>query len=91
MDFEVNGQGGLANGQLVSGEYFSLLGVNAILGRTILPADEKAPGQSPLAVIGYDYWRERFALDPEVVGKKIVLNNSPVHHHRCDAAGVLRA
>ena len=77
MDFEVDGHGGLANGQLVSGEYFSLLGVQAILGRTILPGDEKAPGQSPVAVIGYDYWRERFALDPEVVGKKIVLNNSP--------------
>jgi predicted permease len=77
MDFEVDGHGGLANGQLVSGEYFSLLGVHAILGRTILPADEKAPGQSPVAVIGYDYWRQRFALDPDVVGKKIVLNNSP--------------
>jgi predicted permease len=77
MDFEVDGHGGLANGQLVSGEYFSLLGVQAILGRTILPADEKAPGQSPVAVIGYDYWRQRFALDPAVLGKKIVLNNSP--------------
>jgi len=77
IDFEVNGHGGLTIGQLVSGEYFSVLGVRAILGRTILPGDEQAAGQSPVAVIGYDYWRERFALDPKVVGKKIVLNNSP--------------
>jgi predicted permease len=54
-----------------------VLGVKAILGRTILPGDEQAPGQSPVAVIGYDYWRQRFALDPAVLGKKIVLNNSP--------------
>jgi predicted permease len=66
----------LANGQLVSGSYFSVLGVNAVVGRTILPADESTIGQNPVAVIGYDYWRERFALDPAVVGKKIRLNNA---------------
>jgi predicted permease len=77
VDFEVDGQGGLANGQLVSGGYFSTLGVNAILGRTILPEDETVAGQSPVAVISYDYWRARFALDPAVIGRKIVLNNAP--------------
>ena len=77
MDFEVNGQGGLANGQLVSGDYFSVLGVSAIIGRTIAPQDEKVAGQSLVAVISYDYWRERFALDPAVIGKKVILNNSP--------------
>jgi predicted permease len=77
MDLEVDGQSGLANGQLVSGSYFSVLGVKAILGRTILPTDESVAGQSPVAVIGYDYWRSRFALDPSVIGKKILLNNAP--------------
>ncbi len=77
MDLEVDGQSGLANGQLVSGSYFAVLGVKAILGRTILPADESVAGQSPVAVIGYDYWRSRFALDPNVIGKKILLNNAP--------------
>jgi predicted permease len=76
MDFEVDGQGGLANGQLVSGNYFSLLGVKAALGRTIVQADESVAGQNPVAVIGYDYWRARFALDPAIVGKKILLNNA---------------
>ena len=54
-----------------------MLGVQAIIGRTITPNDDNVPGQNPVAVIGYDYWRQRFAFDPEVIGMKIVLNNSP--------------
>jgi predicted permease len=77
MDVEVNGQGGLATGQVVSGDYFSVLGVNTVIGRTITPQDARVSGQGSVAVIGYDYWRGRFALDPAVVGKKVVLNNAP--------------
>jgi len=77
VDLEVNGQGGLAKGQLVSGDYFSTLGIKPAIGRLITPADETVAGQSPVAVIGYDYWRRRFALDPAIIGKKVVLNNSP--------------
>jgi len=76
IDFAVDGQSALADGQLVSGNYFSVLGVKAALGRTILPADESVAGQSPVAVIGYDYWRSRFALDPAILGKHILLNNA---------------
>jgi predicted permease len=77
VDIEVDGRGGLAEGQLISGDYFSVLGVKAIQGRTILPSDESLPGQSPVAVIGYDYWRTRFALDPNIVGKRVLINNAP--------------
>jgi predicted permease len=76
IDFAVDGHSGLADGQLVSGNYFTMLGVKAALGRTVLPADETTAGQSPVAVIGYDYWRSRFALDPGVIGKHILLNNA---------------
>jgi predicted permease len=76
IDLEIDGHSGLAEGQLVSGNYFSVLGVRALRGRTILPIDESIAGQSPVAVIGYDYWRSRFALDPSVIGKKILLNNA---------------
>ncbi len=76
IDFEVDGHSALVEGQLVSGNYFSMLGVRAIRGRTILPVDESVAGQSPVAVIGYDYWRSRFGLDPQIVGKKILLNNA---------------
>ena len=68
IDFEMDGQSALAEGQLVSGNYFTVLGVRAIKGRTILPADESVEGQNPVAVIGYDYWRSRFALDPAIIG-----------------------
>jgi predicted permease len=77
IDVEIDSRSALAEGQLVSGNYFQLLGVRAILGRTIQPFDESVAGQNPVAVIGYDYWRTRFALDPEIVGKRVLLNNSP--------------
>ena len=77
VDVEMEGRSELAQGQVVSGDYFSVLGVRAILGRTILATDETAPGQNPVAVIGYDYWRTRFALDPGIVGKHVLLNNAP--------------
>ena len=77
IDFEADGHSSLAQGQVVSGSYFSVLGVRAVRGRTILPVDESVAGQDPVAVIGYDYWRSRFAFDPNIVGKKVLLNNAP--------------
>ena len=74
VNVEVNGHGEIVNGQVVSSNYFSTLGVSPILGRTIQPADDQA---STVAVISYKYWRERLAGDPAVVGKKIVVNNYP--------------
>lgn len=76
IDFAMDGNSDLVEGQVVSGNYFSVLGVRAIRGRTILPADETVPGQKPVAVISYDYWRTRFALDSGIIGKKIQLNNA---------------
>jgi len=77
IDVEVDGRSGLAEGQVVSGNYFSVLGVGAIQGRTILPVDESVGGETLVAVIGYDYWRTRFALDPGIIGKRVLLNNAP--------------
>jgi predicted permease len=77
VDVEVDGRGGLAEGQLVSGGYFGVLGVGATRGRTLLPIDENTAAPSPAAVIGYDYWRTRFALDPEIVGKHVLINSVP--------------
>jgi predicted permease len=77
IDVEIDRRGGLAEGQLVSGSYFPVLGVRAIEGRTILPADESAGAQNAVAVVSYDYWRTRFALDPGIVGKRVLLNNAP--------------
>ncbi len=64
-------------GQLVSGNYYAVLGVHAALGRTIVPDDDRAPGESPVCVISHNYWRRRFAGDPAVVGKTIHIGGAP--------------
>jgi putative ABC transport system permease protein len=63
-------------GQLVSGNYYATLGVNAALGRTILPDDDRMPGEAPVCVISYNYWQRRFAGDPAVIGKTIHLSGA---------------
>jgi predicted permease len=65
-----------ARGHLVSGNYFSVLGVNAILGRTLSPDDDR-PGARPAAVISYGYWKQSLGGDPAVVGKVVDLNGTP--------------
>jgi hypothetical protein len=77
VNVEVKGHGEIAHRQVVSGNYFSTLGVSAILGRTISPANDQQAVGSTAAVISYKYWRERLAGDPAVVGTKIVVNNYP--------------
>jgi predicted permease len=59
----------------VSGNFFSALGVNAVAGRTLTEADDKASGPQPVAVISYKFWKNRFALEPGVVGRKITLDD----------------
>jgi len=61
-------------GTIATGNYFSVLGVHAFSGRTLLPEDDKAPGVSPVAVISYGLWERRFASDPNIIGKTINLN-----------------
>ena len=62
-------------GYQVSGNYFDVLGVQAIKGRTFLPEEDRTRLSHPVAVISYGAWQRRFAGDPDVVGKEIRLNN----------------
>src|SRR5262249_36811727 len=71
------GQTEQAEVQLVSGEYFQVLGVNAVIGRTLTAADNQTPGAHPVAVLSYGFWRRRFAGDVSVIGKGITLNSQP--------------
>ncbi len=64
-------------GHLVSGSYFSVLGVNPILGRLIGADDDQSPGAHPVAVISHGYWSRRFGADPDVIGKTISLAGLP--------------
>jgi len=57
-----------ARTQLVSGEFFPVLGVRAVLGRVFTPDEDRAPGANPVAVISYDFWQRSFAAQPNVLG-----------------------
>lgn len=69
----INGKPTLADGMMVTGQYFSTLGVTPLLGRGISEADEN-PGAARVAVLSYAYWTRRFARDPSIVGKSVTLN-----------------
>lgn len=64
--------------ELVTGNYFQVLGVNATLGRTLMPSDEAAPGRQPVVVISDGLWRRDFNADPAIVGRTIEINDQPL-------------
>jgi predicted permease len=66
------------DGSLVSGNYFQVLGVGAVLGRTLTPDDDKLAGAHPVAMISYGYWKRRFALDTSILGTTIRVNRTPL-------------
>jgi predicted permease len=76
--FEPNVEAGDAaervSGEMVSGEYFHLLGVRPHLGRLLTQDDNRIPGGHPLVVLSYGYWQRRFGGDAQVVGESIRVN-----------------
>ena len=65
--------------EMVSGNYFSMLGVDAAAGRVFnSKEDDQVYNGHPVVVLSYDYWLRRFNRDPEVVGKKILVNDFPM-------------
>jgi putative ABC transport system permease protein len=63
------------NGELVSANYFSLLGVRAIHGRTFLPEEDRTPDTQRVAIVGYGLWQRRFGGIPNLVGQTIQLSD----------------
>lgn len=64
-------------GYLVSGNYFDVLGVKPVVGRTFQPEEDQTPDSHPVVVIGYNCWQNRFAGDPAIVGKTVEFNSRP--------------
>jgi len=69
-----NGTPERLRGDLVSGNYFAVLGVKPALGRLITPEDDDQPGSHAVAVLGYGFWRRAFGSEPTVIGQGIKLN-----------------
>lgn len=61
---------------LVSGSYFSVLGVDPILGRSFTPEVDKVRDANPVALISYRFWQDRFAGDPNVLGRRLRIHNT---------------
>jgi predicted permease len=74
MNVSFAGRTERADGELVSGTYFPVLGVGAAIGRTFAAEDDVTPGGHPVAVLNYSYWKSRFGGDPNIVGKTIVIS-----------------
>ncbi|MGB2622825.1 MAG: ABC transporter permease [Candidatus Acidiferrum sp.] len=70
-----NGQAEHVQLEMVSGTYFSTLGLNPYLGRVFTPDDDRIPDAYPYVVLNYPYWKSRFSADPNIVGKTLILNN----------------
>ena len=79
------GQSERVNAELVSGTYFSVLGVSTTLGRTFTPEDDRVPLGHPLVLLTYDYWRQRFGGDPGIVGRSLIVNG-----HNMTVIGVVQ-
>ena len=78
----IDGEREEVSGQLVSGDYFTLLGVGSVLGRTLNQVDDSVPGKGGpegyAAVISYNYWTRRFGRNPLVLGKVVQIGNDTV-------------
>ncbi len=66
------------NIRLVSGNYFTLLGVRPVIGRLFTEDDDRTPGGHPVAVLGYGYWSTRFGSDVSVLNQPMIVNGYPM-------------
>ena len=74
LNLNAGGQAEVVSGQVVSGNYYTVLGVPAAVGRTLTDEDDNA-GVTPVAVLSHRFWTNRFGADPSVVGKQVNINN----------------
>src|SRR3954447_9837584 len=74
VNLAFEGQTLYAQGMMVSGNYFQVLGVQPALGRLFDGNDDRLVGEAPVVVLGYGYWTSRFAADPNVLNKQLIVN-----------------
>jgi predicted permease len=72
------GEPEMVTGQLVSGNYFQTLATHSTVGRLLGEDDDRTIGGSPVAVISYGCWERRFGRDPNIVGRKLIVNGIPL-------------
>jgi len=78
INFSTGGEPRLTAAELVSGTYFSVLGVSPALGRLLTIDDDQVPGSSPVVVLSYDFWKNQFGGTQNIVGRKVLVNQHPM-------------
>src|SRR5215471_4590572 len=78
LNLSTGGEPRLTVAELVSGTYFSVLGVRPALGRLLSSDDDQTPGSSPVVVLSYDFWKNQFGGTPDMVGRKVLVNQHPM-------------
>jgi predicted permease len=87
VNLSTGGEPKPAAAEIVSGSYFSVLGVGPAIGRLVERDDDGTPGASPVVVISYDFWKTQLVGDPEIVGRKVLVNQHPMTVIGVAAAG----
>jgi predicted permease len=78
VNFAAGRQYEVVRAEMVSGWYFSVLGVRAYTGRLIAVSDDMRPGDHPVVVLSYDYWQDRLGAAADVVGRHVSINGHPM-------------
>jgi len=78
VDVSDKGPAQRATAELVSGNYFEVLGVTPAIGRLITPEEDKRQGGEPYVVLSYEYWQRRFGGDPSALDRAIDVNGHPM-------------
>jgi predicted permease len=77
MNVSIAGAAESTMGQLVSGNYYSVLGVPPLIGRVFTSEDDRFPGAHPVAIVSFAYWQRRLGGSAAVIGTKILIDGSP--------------
>jgi predicted permease len=78
INFSTSGESRLTSAELVSGTYFSALGVRPALGRLLTIEDDRVPGSSPVVVLSYDFWKNQLGGAQDIAGRKVLVNQHPM-------------
>ncbi len=77
-DVSYHGKATTADAELVTGNFFQVLGVRPMLGRPLLPSDDHVGAQESVVVLGYEFWSDHLGQDPGVLNHRILVNKHPV-------------
>jgi predicted permease len=78
INLSTGGEPRPAAAEIVSGTYFSVLGIKPAMGRVLTEEDDRTPGASPVVVLSYDLWTTQLAAAPDAVGRTVSINNHPM-------------